>query len=141
MCQQEAGILPWFSHYVAANLLFSQLLMSFFFCFLSALLFNEVKYVETLADLENIENVLKGKSSMVFAYVPATGTAGMDTQLSIFPFFPSLFLVDYPGAEFLTQNPANENLKGPPSHTISISVCPALFPKFAPGKFCWEHKP
>ncbi|NXQ33646.1 TXD16 protein, partial [Alaudala cheleensis] len=42
---------------------------------LFALLFNEVKYVETLADLENIENVLKGKSNMVFAYVPATGTA------------------------------------------------------------------
>ncbi|XP_008938712.1 PREDICTED: thioredoxin domain-containing protein 16, partial [Merops nubicus] len=41
----------------------------------SALLFNEVKYVETLADLQNIENVLKGKSNMVFAYVPATGTA------------------------------------------------------------------
>uniref|UniRef100_A0A8C5I7N8 Thioredoxin domain containing 16 n=1 Tax=Junco hyemalis TaxID=40217 RepID=A0A8C5I7N8_JUNHY len=40
-----------------------------------ALLFNEVKYVETVADLENIENVLKGKSNMVFAYVPATGTA------------------------------------------------------------------
>ncbi|NXE43228.1 TXD16 protein, partial [Ptilorrhoa leucosticta] len=42
---------------------------------LFALLFNEVKYVETLADLENMENVLKGKSNMVFAYVPATGTA------------------------------------------------------------------
>ncbi|NXJ24495.1 TXD16 protein, partial [Dicrurus megarhynchus] len=42
---------------------------------LFALLFNEVKYVETLADLENAENVLKGKSDMVFAYVPATGTA------------------------------------------------------------------
>ncbi|KAL9850156.1 thioredoxin domain-containing protein 16 [Geothlypis trichas] len=42
---------------------------------LFALLFNEVKYVETLTDLENIENVLKGKSNMVFAYVPATGTA------------------------------------------------------------------
>ncbi|NWR37371.1 TXD16 protein, partial [Tachuris rubrigastra] len=42
---------------------------------LFALLFNEVKYVETLADLQNIENVLKGKSNMVFAYVPATGTA------------------------------------------------------------------
>ncbi|XP_017594359.1 PREDICTED: thioredoxin domain-containing protein 16 isoform X2 [Corvus brachyrhynchos] len=42
---------------------------------LFALLFNEVKYVETLADLENTENVLKGKSNMVFAYVPATGTA------------------------------------------------------------------
>ncbi|KFQ38186.1 Thioredoxin domain-containing protein 16, partial [Mesitornis unicolor] len=42
---------------------------------LFALLFNEVKYVETLADLHNIENALKGKSNMVFAYVPATGTA------------------------------------------------------------------
>ncbi|NXG16165.1 TXD16 protein, partial [Grallaria varia] len=42
---------------------------------LFALLFNEVKYVETLADLQNIENVLRGKSNMVFAYVPATGTA------------------------------------------------------------------
>ncbi|NWV39130.1 TXD16 protein, partial [Grantiella picta] len=42
---------------------------------LFALLFNEVKYVETLADLESTENVLKGKSNMVFAYVPATGTA------------------------------------------------------------------
>ncbi|XP_027600283.2 thioredoxin domain-containing protein 16 isoform X1 [Pipra filicauda] len=42
---------------------------------LFALLFNEVKYVETLADLQNTENVLKGKSNMVFAYVPATGTA------------------------------------------------------------------
>ncbi|NWH88463.1 TXD16 protein, partial [Aegithalos caudatus] len=42
---------------------------------LFALLFNEVKYIETLADLENIENALKGKSNVVFAYVPATGTA------------------------------------------------------------------
>ncbi|XP_068005184.1 thioredoxin domain-containing protein 16 isoform X2 [Melanerpes formicivorus] len=42
---------------------------------LFALLFNEVKYVETLADLQNIENTLKGKSNMVFTYVPATGTA------------------------------------------------------------------
>ncbi|NWJ05376.1 TXD16 protein, partial [Crypturellus undulatus] len=42
---------------------------------LFALLFNEVKYVETTADLQNIENSLKGKSNMVFAYVPATGTA------------------------------------------------------------------
>ncbi|NWS42605.1 TXD16 protein, partial [Probosciger aterrimus] len=42
---------------------------------LFALLFNEVKYVETLADLQNIENTLKGKLNMVFAYVPATGTA------------------------------------------------------------------
>ncbi|NWW52040.1 TXD16 protein, partial [Pedionomus torquatus] len=42
---------------------------------LFALLFNEVKYVETLEDLRNIENTLKGRSNMVFAYVPATGTA------------------------------------------------------------------
>ncbi|NWS65892.1 TXD16 protein, partial [Crotophaga sulcirostris] len=42
---------------------------------LFALLFNEVKYIETLADLQNIENALKGRSNMVFAYVPATGTA------------------------------------------------------------------
>ncbi|NXG75197.1 TXD16 protein, partial [Baryphthengus martii] len=35
----------------------------------------EVKYVESLADLQNIENTLKGRSNMVFAYVPATGTA------------------------------------------------------------------
>ncbi|KAM6335557.1 thioredoxin domain-containing protein 16 [Podargus strigoides] len=42
---------------------------------LFALLFNEVKYVETLADLQNIENTLKGRSNIVFAYVPATGTA------------------------------------------------------------------
>ncbi|XP_042724185.1 thioredoxin domain-containing protein 16 isoform X1 [Lagopus leucura] len=42
---------------------------------LFALLFNEVKYVETPTDLQNIENALKGKSNMVFAYVPATGTA------------------------------------------------------------------
>ncbi|XP_051477106.1 thioredoxin domain-containing protein 16 isoform X2 [Apus apus] len=42
---------------------------------LFALLFNEVKYVETLADLQNMENTLKGRSNMVFAYVPATGTA------------------------------------------------------------------
>ncbi|NXG62927.1 TXD16 protein, partial [Hemiprocne comata] len=42
---------------------------------LFALLFNEVKYVETLSDLQNMENTLKGRSNMVFAYVPATGTA------------------------------------------------------------------
>ncbi|NXL34287.1 TXD16 protein, partial [Glaucidium brasilianum] len=42
---------------------------------LFALLFNEVKYVETLADLQNIENTLKGRLNMVFAYVPAIGTA------------------------------------------------------------------
>lgn len=54
-----------------------QLVTSFWL--LSALLFNEVKYVETPTDLQNIENALKGKSNMVFAYVPATGTAGMNS--------------------------------------------------------------
>ncbi|NWU99263.1 TXD16 protein, partial [Upupa epops] len=42
---------------------------------LFALLFNEVKYIETLAELQSTENALKGRSNMVFAYVPATGTA------------------------------------------------------------------
>ncbi|KFO84532.1 Thioredoxin domain-containing protein 16, partial [Buceros rhinoceros silvestris] len=42
---------------------------------LFALLFNEVKYIGTLADLQNIENAAKGRSDIVFAYVPATGTA------------------------------------------------------------------
>ncbi|NXI35713.1 TXD16 protein, partial [Galbula dea] len=42
---------------------------------LFALLFNEVKYIETLADLQDIEKALKGRANMVFTYVPATGTA------------------------------------------------------------------
>uniref|UniRef100_A0A8B9PBM1 Thioredoxin domain containing 16 n=1 Tax=Apteryx owenii TaxID=8824 RepID=A0A8B9PBM1_APTOW len=58
-----------------------------------ALLFNEVKYVETLADLQKIENSLKGRSNMVFAYVPATGTAGNNTQLFLFALFPELSLL------------------------------------------------
>nr|XP_023401933.1 thioredoxin domain-containing protein 16 isoform X3 [Loxodonta africana] len=41
---------------------------------LFALLFNEVKYVTTLEDLQNIENVLKGKANIAFAYVRAIGT-------------------------------------------------------------------
>lgn len=68
--------------------------MGFFFSLLSALLFIEVKYVDTLADLQNIENVLKGKTNMVFAYVPATGTAGIGTQLSIFALLPEPFLTE-----------------------------------------------
>ncbi|XP_053784543.1 thioredoxin domain-containing protein 16 isoform X2 [Desmodus rotundus] len=41
---------------------------------LFALLFNEVKYITTLEDLQNIENVLKGKANIVFSYVRAIGT-------------------------------------------------------------------
>ncbi|XP_036031655.1 thioredoxin domain-containing protein 16 isoform X3 [Onychomys torridus] len=40
----------------------------------SALLFNEVKYVTILEDLHSIENSLKGKANMIFAYVEAIGT-------------------------------------------------------------------
>ncbi|XP_067410870.1 thioredoxin domain-containing protein 16 [Emydura macquarii macquarii] len=40
---------------------------------LFALLFNEVKYITTLVDLQNLENSLKGRSNIVFAYVPAVG--------------------------------------------------------------------
>ncbi|XP_038400648.1 thioredoxin domain-containing protein 16 isoform X5 [Canis lupus baileyi] len=41
---------------------------------LFALLFNEVKYITTLEDLQNIENALKGKANIAFAYVRAIGT-------------------------------------------------------------------
>ncbi|XP_048218344.1 thioredoxin domain-containing protein 16 [Perognathus longimembris pacificus] len=41
---------------------------------LFALLFNEVKYITTPEDLQNIENTLKGKANMVFSYVRAIGT-------------------------------------------------------------------
>ncbi|XP_062946241.1 thioredoxin domain-containing protein 16 isoform X2 [Cynocephalus volans] len=41
---------------------------------LFALLFNEVKYIATLEDLQNIENALKGKVNIVFSYVRAIGT-------------------------------------------------------------------
>ncbi|XP_036031654.1 thioredoxin domain-containing protein 16 isoform X2 [Onychomys torridus] len=41
---------------------------------LFALLFNEVKYVTILEDLHSIENSLKGKANMIFAYVEAIGT-------------------------------------------------------------------
>ncbi|XP_014639735.1 PREDICTED: thioredoxin domain-containing protein 16 isoform X2 [Ceratotherium simum simum] len=41
---------------------------------LFALLFNEVKYITTLEDLQNVENALKGKANVVFSYVRAIGT-------------------------------------------------------------------
>ncbi|CAM4593086.1 unnamed protein product [Caretta caretta] len=41
---------------------------------LFALLFNEVKYITTLVELQNLENSLKRRSNVVFAYVPAIGT-------------------------------------------------------------------
>lgn len=41
---------------------------------LFALLFNEVKYIATLDDLQNIENALKGKANIAFSYVRAIGT-------------------------------------------------------------------
>ncbi|XP_006773852.2 PREDICTED: thioredoxin domain-containing protein 16 isoform X2 [Myotis davidii] len=41
---------------------------------LFALLFNEVKYITTLGDLQNIENALKGKANIAFSYVRAIGT-------------------------------------------------------------------
>ncbi|XP_042533865.1 thioredoxin domain-containing protein 16 isoform X2 [Dipodomys spectabilis] len=41
---------------------------------LFALLFNEVKYITTPEDLQNIENTLKGKANMIFSYVRAIGT-------------------------------------------------------------------
>ncbi|XP_036773826.2 thioredoxin domain-containing protein 16 isoform X2 [Manis pentadactyla] len=41
---------------------------------LFALLFNEVKYITTPEDLQNIENALKGKTNIVFSYVRAIGT-------------------------------------------------------------------
>ncbi|KAF7251844.1 Thioredoxin domain-containing protein 16 [Varanus komodoensis] len=42
---------------------------------LFALLFNEVKYAMTLADLQDLEDTLKGRADLVFAYVQAIGTA------------------------------------------------------------------
>ncbi|XP_060030943.1 thioredoxin domain-containing protein 16 isoform X3 [Erinaceus europaeus] len=41
---------------------------------LFALLFNEVKYITTWEDLQNIDNALKGKANIVFSYVRAIGT-------------------------------------------------------------------
>uniref|UniRef100_H0XI72 Thioredoxin domain containing 16 n=1 Tax=Otolemur garnettii TaxID=30611 RepID=H0XI72_OTOGA len=40
---------------------------------LFALLFNEVKYVTTPEDLQNVENALKGKENIIFSYVRAIG--------------------------------------------------------------------
>ncbi|XP_015673267.1 thioredoxin domain-containing protein 16 [Protobothrops mucrosquamatus] len=42
---------------------------------LFALLFNEVKYISTLMDLQHLENSLKGRSDLAFAYVQAIGTS------------------------------------------------------------------
>uniref|UniRef100_A0A2D4I9B9 Uncharacterized protein n=1 Tax=Micrurus lemniscatus lemniscatus TaxID=129467 RepID=A0A2D4I9B9_MICLE len=42
---------------------------------LFALLFNEVKYISTLMNLQHLENSLKGQSNLAFAYVQAIGTA------------------------------------------------------------------
>ncbi|XP_014456788.2 thioredoxin domain-containing protein 16 isoform X1 [Alligator mississippiensis] len=42
---------------------------------LFALLFNEVKYIASPVDHQNLENSLKGRLNVVFAYVPAIGTA------------------------------------------------------------------
>uniref|UniRef100_A0A8D0L514 Thioredoxin domain containing 16 n=1 Tax=Sphenodon punctatus TaxID=8508 RepID=A0A8D0L514_SPHPU len=41
---------------------------------LFALLFNEVKYITTLAELQKLEDALRGRLNLVFAYVPAVGT-------------------------------------------------------------------
>ncbi|XP_030787363.1 thioredoxin domain-containing protein 16 [Rhinopithecus roxellana] len=40
---------------------------------LFALLFNEVKYITNVEDLQNIENALKGKANIIFSYVRAIG--------------------------------------------------------------------
>lgn len=42
----------------------------------SALLFNEVKYVQTPAELQTIEKAVKGRADVVLAHVQALGTAG-----------------------------------------------------------------
>ncbi|XP_071070034.1 thioredoxin domain-containing protein 16 isoform X2 [Dasypus novemcinctus] len=42
---------------------------------LFALLFNEVKYISTREDLQNVESALKGKGNIVFSYVRAIGTS------------------------------------------------------------------
>lgn len=54
---------------------------------------------------------------MVFAYVPATGTAGINTQLFIFAFLPEPFLLRCKEAGFLTQNPANRGSRKPETAT------------------------
>ncbi|XP_037359239.1 thioredoxin domain-containing protein 16 isoform X1 [Talpa occidentalis] len=41
---------------------------------LFALLFNEMKYIATVDDLQKIENALKGKANIAFSYVKAIGT-------------------------------------------------------------------
>ncbi|XP_056667074.1 thioredoxin domain-containing protein 16 isoform X4 [Monodelphis domestica] len=41
---------------------------------LFALLFNEIKYINSLEDFENIENAMKGKTNIALIYVKAIGT-------------------------------------------------------------------
>ncbi|XP_074069447.1 thioredoxin domain-containing protein 16 isoform X2 [Macrotis lagotis] len=41
---------------------------------LFALLFNEIKYITSLEDFENIQNAMKGKTNIVLIYVRAIGT-------------------------------------------------------------------
>lgn len=50
---------------------------NYIFIYFSALLFNEVKYITTLGDLQNTENALKGKANIAFSYVRAIGTPGI----------------------------------------------------------------
>lgn len=50
---------------------------------------------------------------MVFAYVPATGTAGIKAQLFIFALFPETFLLRWKGSGFLSPNPANGGSREP----------------------------
>lgn len=54
-----------------------QIFLLITFLYFSALLFNEVKYITTLGDLQNIENALKGKANIAFSYVRAIGTPGI----------------------------------------------------------------
>lgn len=65
---------------------------------------------------------------MVFAYVPATGTAGINTQLLFFAHPQSLFLLMWKGACFMTQNPGNGELKTCEKATQTRALCLALLP-------------
>lgn len=74
-----------------------------FVCLPSALLFNEVKYIASPVDHQNLENSLKGRLNVVFAYVPAIGTAG--TTVSHLVSFPvSRILLWLYRTESLTQS-------------------------------------
>lgn len=66
---------------------------------------------------------------MVFAYVPATGTAGINTQLFISALLPEPVLLRCKGAGFLTPNPANGGSRKPEralatsSPPLSVFLC------------------